>query len=275
MKKILILIVFIITLGLVRFGVKEIVLRKPQSSNNSNIHQTIVKSNDESIPVIMYHSIKYEKGNGVRLPKEKFEEQMKYLKENNYSTLTMDELYDFLKNNKKIPKKAVVLTFDDGYKDNYDTAYPILKKYGFKATLFVITNCIGTGEYLTADQLKEMNKNGFDVESHTTNHEKLTELSYEEQYKIFLESKHDLEKLLNKKVKYIAYPYGKYDDKSIKAVENAGYKLAVTTQCKWSNKKDGIYTISRVGISGKHDMDKFIKKIEFENYCRVYKYLFL
>ncbi|CAG7839741.1 xylanase deacetylase [Clostridium novyi B str. ATCC 27606] len=273
MKKIIIIVLFIVTLSLIRVGAKEILLRKPQSLNN--INEMTLKSNDESIPVIMYHSIKYEKGNGVRLPKEKFEEQMKYLKEHNYSTLTMDELYDFLKNNKKIPKKAVVLTFDDGYKDNYDTAYPILKKYGFKATLFVITNCIGTGEYLTVDQLKEMDKNGFDVESHTTNHEKLTEFSYEDQYKIFLESKQNLERLLNKKVKYIAYPYGKYDNQSIKAAEDVGYKLAVTTHCKWSNKKEGIYTISRVGISGKHHTDKFIKKIEFENYCRVYKYLLL
>ncbi|WP_085829550.1 polysaccharide deacetylase family protein [Clostridium massiliodielmoense] len=268
-KKLLFVVLFVITLLLIRFGVKTVVLRNSVNENNMSIEK------NESIPVLMYHSIMYEKGNPVRLPKEKFEEQMKYLKDNNYNTLTLDELYDFLENNKPIPKKSIVLTFDDGYKDNYKTALPILKKYNFKATFFIISDCIGTGEYLTLDQLKEMKKDGFDIESHTTNHNKLTKESYESQYKMFLDSKEKLEKLLDKKIKYIAYPYGKYNEDSIKAVKAAGYKMAVTTHCKWTDRNEGIYEISRVGISGKHDMGKFINKVNYKKYCRVYKYLLL
>ncbi|EDS78171.1 polysaccharide deacetylase family protein [Clostridium botulinum C str. Eklund] len=230
------------------------------------INQKDLKHNDKGVPVIMYHSIKYEKDNCVRLPKENFEKQIKYLKDNNYTTLTLDELYDFFEKNIPIPKKSVVLTFDDGYKDNYDTAYPILKKYGFKATVFVITNCIGTGEYLTEEQLKEMDKNGFDVESHTANHETLTELSYDKQYETVAKSKERLEKLLNKKVKYIAYPCGKYNNDTVKAVENAGYKMAVTTDGRWSDKSDGIFTLDRVFISGFHNMNTFKERISNPNY---------
>lgn len=237
-----------------------------QNTTKLKLSEKDLKHNDQGIPVIMYHSIKYEKNNCVRLPKENFEKQMKYLKDNNYTTLTLDELYDFFEKNIPVPKKSVVLTFDDGYKDNYDTAYPILKKYGFKATVFVITNCIGTGEYLTEEELKEMDQNGFDVESHTANHETLTKLSYDKQYDTISQSKERLEKLLNKKVKYIAYPCGKYNNNTVKAVKNAGYKMALSTDGRWADKSDGIFTLDRVFISGFHSMNTFKERITNPNY---------
>ncbi|MCJ7691048.1 MAG: polysaccharide deacetylase family protein, partial [Clostridiaceae bacterium] len=98
------------------------------------VNNSKVKHNDKGIPVLMYHAIGYEKGNTARVPKENFKEQMKYLKDNGYVTLTLDEAYDFFSNNKPIPEKSVVLTFDDGYVDNYVEALPILKEFGFKAT---------------------------------------------------------------------------------------------------------------------------------------------
>lgn len=234
---------------------------KTTANSNKPYDVKELKHNNEGVPVIMYHSVKYEKDNPVRISKENFESQMKYLKDNGYTTLTLDELYDFLEKNVPIPKKSVVLTFDDGYKDNYENAYPILKKYGFKATIFVITNCIGTGEYLTSDELKELQQNGIDIESHTINHEALNEISYDKQLETLKGSKESLEKLLNKKVKYIAYPYGKYNENTIKAAKAAGYKLAVTTNGKWSDKSDGIYTLDRVFISGFHDTNTFKKRI--------------
>ncbi|AYF54241.1 polysaccharide deacetylase family protein [Clostridium botulinum C] len=240
---------------------KPTVNKPKETINTKNL-----KHNNEGIPVIMYHSIKYEKNNCVRLSKENFEKQMKYLKDNNYTTLTLDELHNFFEKNIPVPKKSVVLTFDDGYKDNYETAYPILKKYGFKATVFVITNCIDTGEYLTSEQLKELDKNGFDVESHTANHETLTELTYDKQYDTVFKSKEKLEKLLNKQVKYIAYPCGKYNNDTIKAVKNAGYKMAVTTDGRWSDKSDGIFTLDRVFISGFHNINTFKNRITNPNY---------
>ncbi|KOC55780.1 xylanase deacetylase [Clostridium botulinum] len=240
---------------------------KPNVNTPKEITNTKdLKHNNEGVPVIMYHSIKYEKNNCVRLPKENFENQMRYLKDNNYTTLTLDELYSFFEKNIPVPKKSVVLTFDDGYKDNYETAYPILKKYGFKATVFVITNCIDTGEYLTSEQLKELDKNGFDVQSHTANHETLTEFSYDKQYDTVSKSKEKLEKLLNKQVKFIDYPCGKYNNDTIKAVKNAGYKMAVTTDGRWSDKSDGIFTLDRVFISGFHNMNTFKNRISNPNY---------
>ncbi len=226
-----------------------------------------LKYNDKSIPVIMYHSIDYEEGNELRVPKEKFREQMKYLKDSGYTTLTMDEVYGFMKNNKPVPEKSIVLTFDDGYKDNYENAYPILKEFGFKGTVFIITNCIDTDKgFLTSKELKEMDKGGMDIESHTLNHDKLDELSYNKQVETLKGSKEVLEKLLNKKVKYIGYPYGKYNKDTMKAAEDAGYNVAFTTESGWSDKQQGIYKLHRVYISANHDIKEFERRISKSDY---------
>ena len=206
--------------------------------------------NNKSIPVLMYHSIDYEKGNELRLPKEQFKEQMKYLKDNGYTTLTLNELYNFLEKNKPIPEKSIVITLDDGYVDNYTNAYPILKELGLNATVFVVTSNIDKDKRtLTSEQIKEMDEAGIQIASHTYNHDKLDDLPYEKQLQTMKKSKDDLEKILNHKVDFIAYPYGKWNEESIKAAKDAGYKMAFTTQGGWSNKQDGIYTLNRVYIS--------------------------
>ncbi|WP_291643702.1 polysaccharide deacetylase family protein [Clostridium sp.] len=226
-----------------------------------------IKHNDKGIPVLMYHSIGYKKGNTLMLPKENFREQMKYLKDNGYVTLTLDETYVFFENNKPVPEKSVVLTFDDGYVDNYVDALPILKKFGFKATIFVITGEVDKSKsYMNVEQLKEMEASGMDIQSHTVHHDHLAKLSYQKQLETLKESKDFLEKALNKKIKYFAYPYGEYSKESLKAVKEAGYTMAFTTAGRWSDKADGILTLDRVFISGSANLDVFIDRITNPNY---------
>lgn len=233
----------------------------------TSINKLNFKHNDKGIPVLMYHSIEYEKGNTARLPKEKFKEQMKYLKENNYTTLSLEEAYDFFISNKPIPEKAVVLTFDDGYVDNYVEAFPILKELEFKATFFVITDLVDKiPSYMNLVQLKELQASGMDIESHTVNHEHLNQLSYENQVKTLKESKDFLEKSLNKKIQYFAYPYGEFTEETLTAVKETGYKMAFTTAGRWSDKTDGILTLDRVFISGAANLDVFIERITNANY---------
>lgn len=233
----------------------------------TSINKLNLKHNDKGIPVLMYHSIEYEKGNTARLPKEKFKEQMKYLKENNYTTLSLEEAYDFFMSNKPVPEKAVVLTFDDGYVDNYVEAFPILKELEFKATFFVITDLVDKiPSYMNLDQLKELQASGMYIESHTVNHEHLNQLSYEKQVKTLKESKEFLEKSLNKKIQYFAYPYGEFTEETLTAVKETGYKMAFTTAGRWSDKTDGILTLDRVFISGAANLDVFIERITNANY---------
>lgn len=250
---------------------------KPQKTDNPVTDENIFKSkptlkyNLHGIPVLTYHSISYEKGNPIRMPKEQFEKEMKYLKENNYYTLSLDELYDYFVNKKPIPEKSIVLTFDDGYRDNYINAYPILKKYNFKAAIFVITDMVDKESfYLTSNQLKELQKNGIDIESHTATHENLSELSFDAQLKELNTSKNYLENLLSKKIKYLAYPCGEYSDDTLKAVKEAGYIMAFTTAGRWSDKSDGILTLDRVYISTFHNMNTFNERITNPEYSFKY-----
>lgn len=238
-----------------------------QSDSNTEANFNLPTKIEGGVPVLMYHSIGYEKDNPVRLPIENLEKQMKYLKDNNYTTLSMEDLYNYFENNKPIPEKSIVLTFDDGYLDNYTRLYPILKKYDFKGTIFVITNAIDKEkDYLLSNQLKELDKDCLAIESHTAGHENLSELPYDKQLKTLKTSKEYLEKTLNKKVTYIAYPYGKYNEETLRAVKDAGYKMAFTTDGKWSDKSDGILTLDRVYISGFFDLDTFIRRITNPNY---------
>lgn len=223
--------------------------------------------NDKGIPVLMYHSIDYKKNNPLIMPKEQFREQMKYLKDNGYTTLTLNELFSFFENNTPVPDKSVVLTFDDGYADNYTNAFPIIKEFGFKATVFMITDTVDkSGAYLNSTQLKEMDAYGFDVESHTLDHEELSKLSYAQQLNELKKSKLFLEKLLNKQVSYIAYPVGKYNKETVKAAQEAGYKMAFTTNGTWADKTDGIYTLDRVYISAEAPKVEFIRRLTNRNY---------
>jgi peptidoglycan/xylan/chitin deacetylase (PgdA/CDA1 family) len=246
---------------------QEIQSKTKETKPNIGVNNLNVKHNDKGIPMVMYHSIGYEKGNTARVTKENFKEQMKYLRDNGYVTLTLKDAYDFFANNKPVPKKSIVLTFDDGYVDNYVEALPILKELEFKATIFVITSLVDkVPDYMSSKQLKEMQDNGIDIESHTANHEHLKELSYEKQVITLQDSKDFLERILNKKIQYLAYPFGEYSQETLKAASQVGYKMALTTHGRWSDKADGILTLDRVFISGAANLDIFIERITNPNY---------
>lgn len=214
------------------------------------------------VPVLMYHSIAVEEGNPIRMPVEQFDSEMKYIKDQGYTTLTMKELYSYFENQVPVPEKSIVITLDDGYSDNYTAAFPVLKKYGLKATVFMVTSTIDVNpNCLTSAQIKEMDKAGIQIESHTVTHRDLDSLSYSEQLAELKDSKAALEKLLGRTVDYVAYPTGKYNDDTIKAVAEAGYKMAFTTNGRWSDKADGILTLDRVYISTFHSMDVFKNRL--------------
>lgn len=236
-------------------------------NEDRNFTKAPFKQNDSSIPVLMFHSITDVKGNELQTSKAQFKQEMQYLKDKGYTTLTLTELYGFFEKNKLVPNKSVVITFDDGYLDNYTNAYPILKQFGFKATIFDITSTVDTSAaYLTSAELKELNSNGIDIEPHTISHPYLNRLSYAEQYKELKTSKDFIQTLLSKSVKFVAYPYGDWNQDTIKAVKDIGYTMAFTTAGTWSNKQNGIYTLYRVYISSNFSIDEFNTRMTNEHY---------
>ena len=127
------------------------------------------------IPVLMYHKVGDDKDNDAVIREDLFREQMKFLKDNGYNPLTMDQLYDYVVNGAAVPEKPVVLTFDDGYADTYSIVYPIMKEYGFPATVFINPGDVGTR--LTWDQVREMHKNGITISNHGFQHIEMGQLS--------------------------------------------------------------------------------------------------
>jgi len=243
-------------------------------SINETSKNLSLKYNNESIPVLMYHSIGPARLNPYVVSTNRFNLDMKYLKDNKFTTLSTDELYDFMVKNKPVPKKSVLITFDDGYEDNYTNAFPILKKYKFKATIFVITGYVDNAkQFLTSAQLKEMQENGIDIESHTNLHEKLGIYNYASQLKTLEISKEYLENTLHKTVKYIAYPFGSYNLDTLRAVNASGYKMAFTINGRWANTSNGILSLNRVFISGFHRSNSFQTRVNHSWYLFKYFYL--
>ena len=228
---------------------------------------TVIKPYGESIPVLEYHSITYEKGNPICIPIKKFKEQMKYLKDNGYYTLSLTNLYGYLMNNTPIPKKSVVLTFDDGYENNYTAMFPVLKKYNFRATIFVITGNVDKyRKFLKSKQLYEMDSSNIDIESHTVNHDNLALLSKNKQLKTVINSKKYLEKTLDKQIYFFAYPFGGYNKSAIESLKEAHYKMAFTTVDGWSSKQNGILSLHRVWVGPLDSTSVFQNKISNPNY---------
>lgn len=232
---------------------------KKKNEDNIKIQQAIKgDGTSRKIPVLMYHSIDYEKGNELRIPNDKFRLQMKYLKDNNFTPLSLQELYSYIVFGSSLPQKPIVLTLDDGYVDNYTNAFPVLKEFNFKATVFMITSLIDTNpRYLTSAQLQEMDKAGMEIESHSVTHPELNTLSYDKQLQELKDSKDSLEKLLGREVPYLAYPFGKFNSDTLKIVEDLGYKMAFSTVIGDASKSDGLYKLHRLYVSNNYSMEYF------------------
>lgn len=191
----------------------------------------------QTVPILCYHRLAEQCESALCMTTSLFEAQMRYLKENGYRVISMAELRDFLAYRRGIPEKAVVINLDDGYRSAYEIAYPILKKYGFTAGLFIYTDFIGaSSNSLTWEQLQEMTVDGFEVGSHSLSHCDLTkklEGEDDQRYierirKELVESKEIIDKKLGQDTLYFAFPYGEYNHRILSLCEEAGYKLALS-----------------------------------------------
>lgn len=196
------------------------------------------------VAILMYHKIG-DPPAGSKLKKlwispEKFERHLRYLKNKNIPVITCNEYYAMLREG-TVPYKAAIITFDDGYENNYIHAFPLLKKYGFKGSFFIVTDTIGKmnvwhkqdtesrQKMLSGEQIAEMAAAGMEIGSHTVHHPHLKTRNAEQARKEITESKHVLERLIGKPVEIFAYPYGAgaYSKAVKELVGPAGYKLAL------------------------------------------------
>ncbi len=214
------------------------------------------------VPVLNYHQINDTEHNSLTVNTKQFEAQMKYLAEEGYTTITPAEMIDAWEGKGTLPEKPVIITFDDGYLDNYNHAYPILEKYHLKATIFLISDYVSTyPNYLTWANVSEMQESGLiDFESHTLSHEELTKApSLEEAQHQLTGSKKALEWNLGKEVRFIAYPCGEYDEDIEELTKAAGYRAAFTVHYGLAAPGEDPFILDRVPIFGSnsHTLARF------------------
>jgi len=185
------------------------------------------------LPIAMYHSVMPSaiKGNALIVSTKTFERQMRFLKEKNYSVISLEQAAACISQGKRLPPRAIVLTFDDGYEDNYRYAFPILKKYGLPATVFMIVNDIGKPGKLTLDQMMQMKDSGLiTFGSHSLSHPFLESITHEPTLVEEIRGSRDkLEGILNVPVRAFSYPCGRMNENVRRKVIEAGYETAVTT----------------------------------------------
>jgi len=203
--------------------------------------------------VLMYHRI----GNNNNTPDisvttKNFDYQMAYLKRN-FNIVSLDELVEKFKYNSCVEKDTIAITFDDGFRDNYINAYPILRKYNIPATIFVVTGSVGKQfEMLSKDEINIMQKGNIIFGAHTVTHKILSEVDRQTALSEINDSKFMLEEILQERVKYFAYPKGKkrdFTDETVQMVKEAGYVAAFSTEngnVIYSN--SNIFALNRIGI---------------------------
>ncbi len=220
----------------------------------------------QTVPVLVYHKFSRRTSDRMTVREDAFEEQMAFLKRNGYRVITLDDLFDFLDRKRPIPRKSVVITFDDGWRSMYEIAYPILKKYGYPATLFVYTDLIhSSGPTLDWGKIREMAKNGIDIQCHTKTHRSLGKLEGEETFHEYfeavkaelVESARIIKKQINKDVKYLAYPFGDTNSLLIKMVEKLGFRGAVTVVRAGNPFFADDFRVGRSMIYGDFDLKDF------------------
>ena len=216
------------------------------------------------IPILVYHSID-ESGSCISMRASEFKKQMEFIKEKGYKTFTASELVYILRKNGSMPNKAVVLTFDDGFENNYSVAFPILKSLGITATIFLTTDYVGKKctwdkkddipdlTLLSWEMINEMSKFGIDFQSHTATHPHLPLLSNDKIKDELKRSRIAIENRLGKRCDILCYPYTEFDMRVVQILKEEGYIAAFT---KHSDHED-IYTIRRVGSSQFNSMLAF------------------
>ena len=223
-----------------------------------------------AVPILMYHEVAQHTPGmdtvklSLLVTPDEFAQQMQYLKDNGFTTITLDDWMAARAGRETLPARPVILTFDDGRIGVYKNAFPVLKRNGQKAILFLITAEVGrvVKGYLDWSMVQEMENTGLiTAGSHTVHHAKLTALSTQRDLMELSYSKSVIQKRTNKRCDYFCYPYGKYDARVARLVAAVGYRAATSELPGWSRASDNPYELRRVRIDGRDSIAVFCAKL--------------
>ena len=264
MKRIPLVTLLVLVLAMVVAGC-GLLSQKTEPTSSVPPAKEVKMVHPTGIPVLMYHKVGDDKDNDAVIREDLFREQMKFLKDNGYNPLTMDQLYDYVVNGAAVPEKPVVLTFDDGYADTYSIVYPIMKEYGFPATVFINPGDVGTR--LTWDQVREMHKNGITISNHGFQHIEMGQLSETKQIENITKAQEALAKEVGiKDNPWFCYPYGDKNEFTDSASKKAGIKMGMAMKSGWAHTGDNPYNILRVWVGNAVDIKHFEERISTEHF---------
>ena len=261
---ILIILATIIIVGVIAVNFKQGAF----AADDKSVLNIPPEQEDITVPVLGYHSIANDEigKNPIIIGKKRFRDHMKAIKESGYTTITVGDLDDYLNNKKNLPRKSVLITFDDGYEDNYSNAYPELKSLNMKATFFVAPSLLNQQRYMSTREVKELSDNGFDIQSHTDSHVDLTSLPYDKQLEQMKHSKEEIEKITGKQVISAAYPMGLHNEDTFRAMKECNYSLGFTVNRGFVRKRcKNNLELNRVLVDYTYS-DFSIKRVLFKSY---------
>lgn len=221
------------------------------------------------VPILMYHylSVPPVDANTIRrdlsVTPTQFEAHLAYLRQAGYETISLKQLAYAVIQQTPLPPKPVILTFDDGYRDHYEHAFPLLRQYGYRATFFIFTEPIDTYnvDYLTWEMVVEMHQAGMEFGSHSYRHSDLRDRDLDFLTDEIVGSKEAIEARIQEPVRFFCYPSGRYDQQTIRVLASAGFWAAVTTQWGAKESFDNRFELPRVRVRGSDTAEDLAGKL--------------
>lgn len=220
-----------------------------------------------NVPILMYHKLKElprttsELGRMWTVLPQNFEEQMQWLARHGFHAITLAQLVGHLKYGQPLPSRPIVISFDDGLREHYAVAFPILKRHNLIGTFFIYTSAIGQPWFATWEELQSMSAAGMEIQSHTVTHPYLRALAPDEAEQEIVESKRVLERRLGKPVIALSYPYGEYDSATVELLMRAGYECAVGYMPGYRQRRDELYMLRRIRVGYGDTLEEFARRL--------------
>lgn len=222
------------------------------------------------VPILMYHYISVPPADAdiyrtdLSVAPENFRAQLQYLADNGYQTVDLYDLTLAITAKRDLPPRPVIITMDDGYRDNYDNAFPLLKEFGMKATFFVVTQFIDEGRegYMTWDIVKEMAAAGMRIEPHSKTHPDLSGQPYDYVLYEILGAQETIAAQIGYTPRYFCYPGGRYDATTLQVLQDMDMWGAVTTQGGKYHGFDNRYEWSRMRMRYETSLGEFAEMVD-------------
>lgn len=217
------------------------------------------------VPILVYHHVRKQEGWPkstwswkMTVTPQTFERQMHWLADKGYATVTLDELTSAIRGETVLPRKPVVITFDDNNPTQYDVAVPIMEKHGQRAVFYLIAKYLDSANMVNRDRALDLQAKGHEIASHTMTHRALPGLNDDELAWELVESKRLLEELTGRPVKHLAYPGTAHNQRVRDATKAAGYETATIMDPVWMDQDDDPFRWPRIMMTDDTNLEKVL-----------------